>query len=174
MRKKFFSLILACVMVSLLSFSASAAPTTNQIYIHNTSAVSIKMTSSLFAYTFDGTYIRLGDAIVRSDYRSGYTSTYTTVDLSATLYRDYDADADHSNVYTGVMVAAATTNDVAIGDYISTDTIRMSANVGAQNVGGSYSLVTADNLRIYATLGIVLEADGSLTQDSNVTNTGVI
>lgn len=172
MRKKILALVLACVMVSILSISASAA--SNQIYVENTSAVSIKMTSSLYALTNDGSYIRLGDAIVRSDYRSGYTSTYTAVDLSTTLYRDYDADADHVNVRNGVVVSSAKTDDVAIGDYISTGSVVMSANVGAQNIGGSYTMITADNLKIFATLGIILESDGSLTQDSNATAAGAV
>lgn len=169
MRKKVLIFVLVCVMASLLSISAFAA--SNQIYIENTSAVSIKMTSSLYAYTSDGSYIRLGNAIVRSDYRPGYNSTYTAVDLITTLYRDYDADAQHVNVRNGVTVSSARTDDVAIGDYISTGDVTMSASVGAQNVGGSYSMITADNLTVYATLGIILESDGSLTQDSNATAT---
>ena len=159
-------------MISILSISVSAA--SKQIYIENTSAVSIKMTSSLYASTTDGTYIRIGNSIVRSDYRPGYTSTYTDVDLSTTLYRDYDADADDVSVHNGFMVSAASTNDVAIGDPISTGNVVMNASIGAQNIGGSYTMRTSDNIYIFASLGIILESDGSLSQDSNATTTGAI
>ncbi len=169
MRKKVLAIILACVLLSVFSISAFAA--SKQIYIENTSAVSVKMTSSLYGLTSDGTYIRIGDAIIRTDYRSGYTPTFSTVDLQASLYRDYDASEEFPSVYSGTLVSSANTQDVAVGDYISTGNVVMSESIGAQNIGGAYNMVTPTDVYIYSTLGITLESNGSLAQDSNVSNT---
>ena len=169
MRKKIFAIVLACALLSVLSVSAFAA--SKQIYIENTSAISVKMTASLYGLTNDGTYIRIGDAIIRTDYRSGFTPTFSTVDLEATLYRDYDADEASPTVYSGTMVSSANSLDVAVGNYISTGNVVMNASIGAQNIGGSYNMMTPTDVFIYSTLGITLESDGSLAQDSDVTIT---
>lgn len=163
--KKIALIVSICMIMSILAVSVYASDS-NQIYIYNTSAESVKMTASLYGYTHDGSYIRIGDAILRTDYRSGYTPTFNTLDVIVFLYYNYEGPNA-----MGTPIDVSGNEEAEVGSVISTGQEVMNSTHNAQNIAGYYRMITPDGLTIISTLGIVLENDGTLVQDPVMTDT---
>lgn len=170
MKKKIMAIIMAIIAISVFTVSSYAADS-DQIYIENNSAQVIKVTASLYGYTPNGSSITIGDAILRTDVRSGQNPTYTAVDLDVKLLKNYTTNESYvgvSRILTGTEVCGNTSADHPIGQYINAD----SNSVSGQNIGGYYHAETPnDGITITSTLGIVLNTDGTLSQDSLATST---
>ena len=169
MKKKIMAIIMVIIAISVLTVP-SFATDSDQIYIENNSAQVIKMTASLYGYTSNGSSITLGSAILRTDVRPGENPTYDAVSLEATLYKNY-AETDYATgilrVTSGIVASGVSSADHPIGMHITTDSV----SVNSENVGGEYRMVTPSGLTVIATLGIVLNDDGTLAQDSMATTT---
>lgn len=164
MKKSFLIFVSFCLILSTITSYVSASDS-NQIYIENSEAGPVEMTASLYGYTSDGTYIRIGSAIVRSDYTMNYTPTYSVVDLRVRLYKNHSSPMEGGSY--GTMIASCNNNDVAVGESISTDDVIMNSSANAQNLYGIYSMETPDGLTVHARLSIFLESDGTLSEDTD-------
>lgn len=169
MKKKIMAIVMAIISISMLAVSSYAADS-DQIYIENNSAQVIKMTASLYGYTSNGSSITLGSAILRTDVRSGQNPTYSAVSLDATLYKNYtetEYATGFSRLITGIVASGVSSESQPIGQHITTDSV----SINAENVGGHYRMETPSGLTVVATLGIILNDGGTLSQDSLATTT---
>lgn len=169
MKKKIMAIVMAIISISMLAVSSYAADS-DQIYIENNSAQVIKMTASLYGYTSNGSSITLGSAILRTDVRSGQNPTYDVVSLEVTLHKNYTESSYATGslrVTSGIVASGVSSANHPIGEHITTDSV----SINAENVGGHYRMETPSGLTVIATLGIVLNDDGTLAQDSMATTT---